>query len=176
MPDDMFEASVPVFIIRHPVFAVKSLWAVMSANKSLYRPSGDMWKLMTAVALQRQLIEYLQKKTGKNPIIIDGDDVVLRPEELATKLCSALGISDKLSSSWTVTPESERPKDAIVRQFLKDIDESTGIIRLDEAPEIKLSKVHQAWVEGYGQKTADELKQRVEDVIPHYEYLKQFAL
>lgn len=176
IPDDIFEAAAPLFVIRHPVFNVRSLWKSMHEIKAPYLPTGSMWKLMTSFALQRQLFDRFYKQFGKPPILVDGDDIVLRPEEVAVKLCSALGISEKLNAFWDVTPESELPKDKLTRYFLKDISESTGIRRLDEAPEANLQKVHRQWVEEFGQETADQVEKLVQDMMPHYEYLKQFAL
>lgn len=176
LPDEIFGAIEPIFVIRNPVFTVRSNYTALRATAPT-QPDHSDWRVMLAMPLQRAFFDFLTKKNGKRPLVVDGDDVLWRPDELADGLCKELGIEHKLFKAWGVWPHEDRTTNFLVKHFLAEIYESIGIItpeegRADESVEAN----HKLWVDMFGQERADQLKDTAVQNMPHYEYMKQFKI
>lgn len=178
IPDPIFDVLTPIFIIRNPIHAVPSNYINFRQSSQL-RINGEDWRLVTGIPLQRRLFDHFHNRRGGNcPIVVDGDDVVWRTDELRDKLSRALDLDPEgLSSVWEAVPEDQRPKGPVMQYFLQTINDSTGIIRSSkQRPEADLNMAYQKWVEEHGQKIAEQLRATVEENMPHYEYMVQFKI
>lgn len=156
---------------------MESTYVGLKAAQTPYVVGDICWRHMTDVAMQRLVFDTVTKRDDKPPIVIDGDDVVWRTSEVGDLLCKRLGISSSLRESWDVTPQHERPKDPVVAAFLKNIHDSSGIVRShDKPPDTCLDVRYADWCDRFGKDDADGLKESVDRNLPHYQYMKQFAI
>lgn len=179
IPDHIFNIVTPIFVVRNPVFAAPSNYIMFSQTSNLRPDGGEDWRAVTGVPLQRQLFDHFrQRNNGKPPLVIDGDDVVWRTNELRDNLSQALGLDAKgFSSTWEPVPAGKRNEHPVLRAFLQTIDDSTGIERSGEKrPDATPQKAYEKWVGEYGQELADQLRLTVETNMPHYEYMSQFKM
>lgn len=178
IPDEIFANLTPIFVIRNPVFAIPSNYGLFIQVSQL-RPGGEDWKLATGVPIQRHLFDHFRERNGgRPPLVVDGDDVIWRTDELRNNLARALSLDPEgFSSVWEATPQEKRQESPILRSFLQTIDDSTGIERPSEhRPDADIGRAYAKWVDGYGQEAADQLRATVEVNMPHYEYMAQFKI
>lgn len=176
IPDDIFNSLTPVFVIRNPIYAVPSNYLTFRQTSQV-RPGGEDWQLANGIMFQRRLFDHF-RSIGRPPVVVDGDDVIWRTDELRDNLCRALGLDPNgISSSWEAVPQDKRSKHDIIRYFLQTIDDSTGIMYPSEQRPIPdLDQAYKKWVSQYGQEVADQLQINVKENVPHYEYMAQFKI
>lgn len=176
IPDSVFDILKPVFIIRNPVFSIPSNYVSLGKTSDI-RPGDEAWDLMTGTPLQRHLFDLFRERDGHPPLVFDGDDVVWNTEEMGRKICEALNLDPSgISEKWEAKPEAERSSDPLIRHFLLDSDNSTGIIRGTHAPpDGNLERAYETWVAKFGEDAAKVLEQRAQRNMVDYEYLKQYA-
>lgn len=177
LSDENFRDAIPLFVIRHPVASVPSIYKLLMAT-TLVRPGSEAWRWMNGTGLQRYFVDIIKERDGKAPLIIDGDDVVWRTEEVGKAVSAAIGIDEKLlSTTWQPTPEKLAEYSEFRKYTTKVIHESSGINKpAGPRPDYDLDKAVAEWKESYGEVVAEQLKQTVEEVMPHYEYMKQLAI
>lgn len=178
IPDHVFSELTPIFVIRNPVHAVPSNY-VSLRQTSQVGIDGEDWKLVNGVPLQRRLFDHFQEcNKGTSPLVVDGDDVIWRTDELRDSLSRALDLDPKgLSSVWEAVPQDERDENPIMRHFLQVIDDSTGIVRPSEQrPDSDLDAAYRKWTVEYGQDAADRLRATVDENMPHYLHMIKFKI
>ena len=177
IPDHIMETLRPIFVIRHPVFRIPSCY-ISFARDTAVRPGDEDFEIICDLSSQRYVFDYFKNRTGKAPIVVDGDDVVWRTEELAQALGKALNLDPAgFSDTWDVVPEEKRSEWPIIRMFLTTIDGSTGVERGSEGrPVADLVAARKKWAELYGEEVAKALEKTVRESMPTYEYMKQFAI
>ena len=128
VPDEIFNSITnPVILIRHPALIAPSLWKVQSPVLKLQVEDED-FRALASLLFTRMMFDYFQS-IGKRPIVVDAEDLVTKPEDLATALCSALGIDRSgVSLEWDSLPEDHWPHlDQQVKEFAGDLLKSKGI-------------------------------------------------
>lgn len=129
IPDALLDTMTPIFIIRNPVLAVASLWKDTSLHTPIQPEDEDM-DLFASLKFSRVLFEYFKTVSGETPLVVDGEDILWRTEELGSNLCTALGLPlTGLAENWATTTEDVRPKEWWIWELTKKMHESTGIIR-----------------------------------------------
>ena len=138
IPDNLFNTLRPVILIRNPLRQVQSnLEGSFDANPQM-RPGDEDFTNTSSLALSRYLFEDFRKK-GMDPVVVDGDDVVWRTEDMKVKLCYALGLNPGLvCDKWEPVPLEDRPTIPMMVSYLQTIHDSTGI----ERPDSKVSSHH----------------------------------
>lgn len=177
IPDHIFNTLRPVFIIRNPVFSVLSCYVSFSQETQV-RPGEEDWETITDLRLQRLVFDCIKENRGVAPIVVDGDDVVWRTQELGKALGRALDLDPQgFSDRWDAVPKDRRSKWPIIRHFLATIDASTGVERTSPIrPDPDLETAFRKWTELYGAEVAGALKETAEKNMPHFEYLRQFKI
>lgn len=176
LPDDMIRDAFPIFVIRNPVFSVPSNYAIFKTTSTI-RPGDFSWNIATGSNLQRMLFDKIKVQHGQPPLVVDGDDVVWRAEDVSDAVCRALGLDGGLSDTWDPVPKERRHWSSSIRMFLQMIDDSTGIQRVTgDRPDTDIDKAHVKWKGEYGEEAANGIKETVEKNMEHYEYLLQFKV
>ncbi|KAK3722487.1 hypothetical protein LTR37_002479 [Vermiconidia calcicola] len=179
IPNDIFETLTPIFMIRHPVIAVRSLWRdAQWFSKQL--PGEDDFDVIVLNKYQRLLFDFF-KAQGRTAIVVDGEDILWRTQDMVKGLCAALGGGIDpagFSETWDPTSKEELERmHPVIATLTKDIQESRGIGRPDVKPgEPSLDAQVQKWSDEHGASIADQLRGLVLENMSHYEYLKQFAV
>ncbi|XP_070539423.1 uncharacterized protein [Ptychodera flava] len=81
---------VHTFLIRNPEKSIASLYKVFSGTES--RRPDERTVQMSGVDELYELYKHVEKVSGKQPIIIDSDDLVRFPSQILRKYCYAVGI------------------------------------------------------------------------------------
>ena len=156
---------------------VPSLHIALSATSTV-SPEDEDFRFLSTLGYSRVLFD-LFRHLGKDPIVVDGDDVVWRTKDMTTNVCKALGISPEgVAKEWEPTPEDHRPTNPIVAGFTKTMHESHGVERpADTSLEpVSVDAEVEKWTARFGEKVAWQLKTHVNDIMPDYEYLVQFKV
>lgn len=119
----------PIILIRHPVAQVQSIYTSMTANTKT-RPGGENFDLITSLQYSRLMFEYFRLSRGEIPVVIDGDDVLWRTEEVGRNFCKAFGIDPNgLKDQWDPLPQSWWASNPFIYAMTKTLVESSGIER-----------------------------------------------
>jgi hypothetical protein len=176
LPDEMFHSLTPVILIRHPISAIDSIYrTALQVTKK--RPGDEDYDLINLNKPLRLLFDYFNQK-GRRPIVVDGDDVLWRTDELSTKLCDSLGLGH-LSQTWEPTSEEEiKAMNPLVYKITEDIQLSRGIQRPagPQPGEPDLDTAVKDWTARYGPEVAGQLRGLVVDNMPHYSYLRDYKI
>ncbi|MCY4232628.1 MAG: sulfotransferase family protein [Bacteroidetes bacterium] len=145
---DFLKKMTTVFLIRDPRQMLPSL-----INQIPYPTLAD-----TALAMQRKVFDSLSE-LGQSPCVIDARELLSNPEKVLQQLCLLIGLTfDSAMLHWQAGPIAE---DGIWAPYWYHvIHKSTGF-----AP--------------YKAKTApfpEVLCPLLEECLPHYNYLYQFAI
>lgn len=177
IPDPIFKSIVPVFVIRNPLFSMPSTYKLLLATTEM-RPGGEDWRICTGVSVQHRLFNFFLERDGKPPVVVDGDEVVWRTDELGQKLCKALGLeAGGLSDTWEAKSDGVHTQDALIAAALHDINASTGIQRGSSRPSSpNLEAEYAKWVEAFGEEAADGIREVAVLNAPLYEYMRGFAI
>ena len=129
IPDDIFNTATTIVVIRNPLLQIPSIYESFMATTQC-RPGDEDFTIATSSKTYRLIFDVL-RASGRTPIVVNGDDMLWRTADLATNVCTALGIdSAGVTDKWDPIPESKRPYDnPIILAWTTTIWESTGIER-----------------------------------------------
>lgn len=198
IPDSILDKFNPIILIRHPILQVDSLIRSMTAN-SQCRPGDEDFTLISSVRLSRWVFEYFKHaRGGKIPIVVDGEDVLWWTHELGENICMALALEPgSLKDTWKAMTEDQKHPNWFVRAMTSTMTDSTGIERPTggkvghprnyancklltrrhtQPGEPDLDCFVEKWTERYGAEMSQQLKERVEDGMPHYQRMAQYKL
>jgi hypothetical protein len=134
IPDDLFTTITPVILIRHPALVVDSMYRSCRAIGRPDKIEEEHFDLLCASRPLRVLYDYFTAQ-GRRPIVVDGEDLLWRTDEISEGICARLGHgveADGLSETWLPTSQSEIAKmNQFAYMFTKDIHDSEGIRRPD---------------------------------------------
>lgn len=123
LPDWIFETMTPVILIRHPVLYVQSEYVVALAAIP-WRPGDKGFSTICSMRFSRLLFDSLRAH-GRQPIVVDGEDLLWRTQELSTGLCEKLSLQPgSLKDSWE---PMEGHADPLLKAYTSTIFESQGI-------------------------------------------------
>jgi hypothetical protein len=194
LPDWLFETCTPILVIRHPAFQIPSLYNALSSTSRTV-PDDEDFEFTSSLHYSRLFFD-LFKSQGRTPVVVDGEDVVWRTEEMATNVCNAIGIDPSgATEQWEPTPSHERTPNPVAQHFLSTVYDSTGVERPAEKvrpsqsvvvyasdrliqPEEPLDiDAHMKKMEKkYGQEITNQLRVYIEKNMADYEYLRQFKV
>jgi hypothetical protein len=104
----------------------------MLAN-SQCRPGDEDFELITSTRHSRLIFEYFRHARGEVPIVVDGEDVLWRTEELGDRLCKALDLAQGgFKDQWDPMPEDQKSPNWFIRAMTTTMTDSTGIERSDK--------------------------------------------
>lgn len=127
--DSTFASIIPIIFIRHPVLKQPSLHRSMLAMTAC-RPGDEDYEITSTLGFCRLLFDFF-KAQGKQPIVVDGEDVVWRNEELAESLGEKLRLDPKgFSDKWAPEVHADwLPEDPLISNWIIEIERSGGIQR-----------------------------------------------
>lgn len=177
IPDNLFQELRPVILIRHPCLAINSNYRD-SLKFTQMRTGDEDFDMMSGNAGLRAFFDFF-KSQGRDPIVVDPEDLLWRIDDLQKNLGKALNLDPNgLSDTWEPLSENELSKlYPLVAALTRNILESSGIERPEMKPEEPtLEKSMVRWRELYGEEVAEKLGSLVEQNLPHYEYLSRFKV
>ena len=137
IPDAYLDNFTPILLIRHPILQVDSLYRSLNAH-SQCRPGDEDFDNVTCTRHSRWLFEYFKHtRGGQTPIVVDGEDVLWRTQELGRNICEALGLDpDGLKDEWDPLPEERKSSNPFIAGMTTTMTDSTGIERPDKEASI----------------------------------------
>jgi hypothetical protein len=141
-PESLLDNFTPILLIRHPILQVDSLYRSMLVN-SQCRPGDEDFDIITSNRQSRWVFEYFRHaRGGQIPIVVDGEDVLWRTQELGDKLCTALGLPQNgLKDQWNPMPEDWKHPNWFCRAMTTTMTDSIGIERPDQQVSANLSVI-----------------------------------
>lgn len=114
---------------------------------------------------------------GIEPVVVDAEDVVERPE-MTAKLCEILGMdAGGVKTEWDTVPEATQLKfSQRRRQFLSTIMDSTGVIKNKSSKGLDMMKKREQWMEEFGIAEAEWLFRKTEEAMADYEFLRNVRI
>ncbi|KAF9067688.1 hypothetical protein BDP27DRAFT_1364740 [Rhodocollybia butyracea] len=167
LPDRILASSLPVIMIRHPVFTYPSYERAASVYTTTV---FDLeFTVMTSYKWSRIMYDFYRSYYEKTdpegkmkdwPIVVDGDRLVEDTKGQMKKFCDIARLDESdIQYSWEVAGLGTDEKALI--SFLRTIKESTGVIK---GPVKK-------WTEEWDEKVAQRMKEAVESAMDDYNYL-----
>ena len=130
IPDSLLDTAQVVILIRHPAKIVSSGAPVARDAIGLQPGDRDIFNMFT-LRWAHLMFDYL-RSTGKEPIVVSGEDVVGNPGALLDALSEALSVArGGLRVSWPLVSPEERPTGPM-GPWLKRVSDSTGVERKAE--------------------------------------------
>jgi hypothetical protein len=109
IPDDLFETIRPIIIIRHPALVSDSFMKVQRGGLPATVWDQEHLALVTTFKLGRFLFDFFSAR-GRSPVVVDGEDILWRTDEVGEKVCDLIGIdAATLKEEWSPFAEHERP-------------------------------------------------------------------
>lgn len=142
------------------------------------RASDEDFEILCSYGPMRRLFDHYRSQ-GVEPIVVDGDDIVFRTEEVKGVLAAKLGVKEEgLRETWEEWPEEDRHENPLMKMFLSTIYASRGIERPEggKRREWDLEETVRMWEGKYGGEEAGRLRKLVEVNMPHWEYLNGFKV
>ncbi|KAF2103685.1 hypothetical protein NA57DRAFT_30640 [Rhizodiscina lignyota] len=112
--------------------------------------------------------------------VIDADDMLDNPEAMIKTYCKSINLEYKPEMlNWDNEEDQERARAVFEKWpgFHDDALDSTHLKKREHKKKPKSDdQLYQEWTEKFGEEAAKTIRQTVEENVPHYEYLKQFAI
>ncbi|KAK3940525.1 P-loop containing nucleoside triphosphate hydrolase protein [Diplogelasinospora grovesii] len=188
IPTDLLRKFHFTFLIRHPRRSIPSYYRCTVPPLSEVTGFHNFMPDEAGYEELRGLFDYLKDERiiGSSPqevgniTVLDADDLLDNPEGAIRAYCDAVGID--FHPGMLRWEDEENQKHAVEafqkwNGFHDDVIGSTYLKPREHAVKQKTTEQEDAeWREKYGEKGQTVIRECVNANIPHYEYLKSFAL
>ncbi|KAJ4135320.1 hypothetical protein NW768_004946 [Fusarium equiseti] len=196
MPLVMLQRFRWTFLIRHPQNSIPSLYR-LSATASKREETGWRYFLSSEAGYYelRRVFDYLHGQglfqgspleTNRaslpqkaQPCIIDADDLLQQPEIVIKAYCGYIGIDYQPSMlQWDSKEDDDYAAQVFAAwtAFHRDAIESRGLMAKKKKSPRSKEEDFRAWLDEFGHEGATSIQTTIDKNLPHYLYLKQFAL
>ncbi len=130
IPDDLFGSLIPIIMIRHPCIQIESIVRQLNGAVGPDALEREFLRISVSNKPCRFLYDVFCSQ-GRAPLVIEGDDVLWRTDEVAKAVCDHIGIGiDGLTETWQPYAEHERPnKNPYFYMWMKTAWDSTELQR-----------------------------------------------
>jgi hypothetical protein len=181
LPDSFLCTWTPTFLIRHPALVFPSLYrtSVDLEGRAEARKNADgMFRMEMTWRWSRKLWEWYnqewqQGNTTLRPIVLDADDIILKPEVIIT-YCRLVGLdAEKCRFEWErASTEEEGGMNFLERRMKSSLLSSTGIIRDGKvAAGLDMEQEVHKWKEEFGEGEARKIETWVAAAMLDYDFL-----
>ena len=169
LPDAFLKSVTPICVIRHPAHTIPSLYRTAHFNVH-----GPEFQVQASLRWCRLLVDWYATTTGTKPIILDGYDLIHKPE-IVKRLCSALSLDgSEVQTLWDTISQSEIRGQVPVTATTQTL---TGAQRSRAGDdEIDLDEEERGWVKEFGVDAATAIMGLMGSATEDYSYLKQYAI
>ena len=166
LPDAFLRAVTPICLIQHPARTCPSLYRATHLDVH-----GAEFHVQTSLRWCRLLVDWYAVTTGSKPIVLDGDNMVHKPD-IIKKLCSALSLDgSEVQTLWDTNSQAViREPDAVTATIQTPIGEGQRVHEID------LDEEENGWVKEFGVEVATAIKELVVGAMDDYSFLKQYAM
>lgn len=201
LSDELLEMCTPIIFIQHPAIVIPSWLRLASTEYGSLAFDDEDFAIWTSLRWSRILFDYLRstihlKKQNKErvdsahsaqsvmfnpsivatqPYVIDAADVLNNPHVTLATLWRLLGVTLDSKSSWSgyFSKAADTLKKVVPNSLMKAFNNSVlGV----EGADVDTDREIVQWRVEFGDEMAEMLKQKVNEDMPHYEYLMNFKI
>ncbi|KAM0812441.1 putative Sulfotransferase domain-containing protein [Seiridium cardinale] len=184
------------FLIRHPQQSIPSLfrlsstaakreetgWQYFLPSESGYYELRRMYDHLSRQgvipSLSPQSVDG-EKQQGAHPCLIDAEDLLRQPEKVVKAYCGCIGLDYRPDMlQWDSNEDVDQAAQVFATwtAFHRDAIESRGLEARKPRPSRSKEEVFDSWVTEFGEEGATLIQKTIKENLPHYLYLKQFAI
>ena len=131
IPDHILDTLTPVFVIRHPISLVNSLYRVQLRVMG-FLPTVEDFEVMGTLRWCQILCDYFISK-GHSPAIVEAQDFIYQTKATTDKLCRMIGIDPEgVKDAWDPVPKEHWPDHKVGNVMTGHMMGSSGIERAKE--------------------------------------------
>jgi hypothetical protein len=182
LPDQFLSKGRHIFLIRHPALTVPSYYRAFTdihGPESVIKAEASLTANVT-LHWTRCVYDWLKSThaspDGVWPMILDGDDIITKPQ-LLTELCESTGMdSSLLQFEWAPATESELDQlaDSTMRRMRGTLFTSCGVIKEKAWTDNRsIEDEGHRWRDEFGEHGAKWIEKWVRKSMPDYEFLQQ---
>lgn len=183
LPDNFLLQWMPTFLIRHPAVMYPSHYrALRDLNKLddfVLRLSDTMiWARKLYNFYEHNMPSALREYKGVTwPVVIEADDVILRPQ-VVHRFAALSGLDEqKLRFEWEPLPwDIVQSQNHVMNRMFSTIQASTGVIKGKTADGLDIEKEIFKWTAEFGPDAARKIESFVRAAMPDYEFMKSRRL
>ncbi|KAK5163702.1 uncharacterized protein LTR77_010375 [Saxophila tyrrhenica] len=176
MPDDFLDTLTPVFLIRHPALMIPS-WYRAQRLTLQEEVSDESFRVFSSLKWARMMFELVRFRSGRSPLVLNGEDLVARPDMIVQEVCRTLDLDPKqVQLQWKPVPKDELDAaDFMRRHFFGDLMTSDRIKTGQAKQTVDLDEEERSWSAEFGVEAATTLRRLVDENMEHYDYLNQYV-
>ena len=169
LPDAFLKGVTPICVIRHPAHTIPSLYR--TARFNVHAPE---FQVQASLRWCKLLVDWYASATGTKPIILDGYDLIHKPE-IVKRLCGALSLDgSEVQTLWDTISQSEIRGQVSATATTQTSTEPPRSKAGDD--EIDLDEEEKGWVKEFGVDAATAIMGLMGSAMEDYSYLKQDAI
>lgn len=190
LPDGFIRTLSPIIQIRHPAISIPSYYRAIlhvTGDDDLFT---DDFLYNRTYVFSRMIFDWYcdnvfpeRKKTQRGhdsyPLVVDGIDLVDDNERVISAICELTGLDKQgVSTGWDPVSDEARKKQLPHQErFLSTLQSSSGVMKSGfKNGEISIETEAEKWVEEFGSKAANRLKEVAEATMDDYMYLRQYRV
>ena len=197
LSDELLDMFTPIIFIQHPAVVIPAWLRLAKAEYGSYTVDDEDFAVWTSLRWSRILFDYLRYNShlkrptdsahsmqsakssssvvATRPYVIDAADVANNPHATLATVCRLLNIELGVNSSWSqyFDKATETFKKVIPNSLMKVFNSnvlSTTTNNVDIDGELT------QWKAEFGDDVAEVLRKKVQDDMPHYDYLMNFKI
>ncbi|KAI6784183.1 uncharacterized protein J7T54_004729 [Emericellopsis cladophorae] len=177
LPDELWKSVTPIMVIRHPALSVPSMWRSMAGVPALANmdPMENHNYWFATLTWSRVLFEALRNQ-GRMPIVVDGEDVCTRTDEVIRGVCGGLGI-DPAGVTDTWGPWGQSPLDhPLFVEMTRTIWESDGVKKHEAKGPVDVDGAVRSVEKEFGAEVAERMRMLIDGEMDNYRFLEQFKV
>ncbi|KAK6064476.1 hypothetical protein SCUP234_13003 [Seiridium cupressi] len=120
-----------------------------------------------------------ERQQGAYPCLIDAEDLLRQPEKVVKAYCGCIGLDYRPGMlQWDSREDVDQATQVFATwtAFHRDAIESRGLKARKARPSRSKEEVFDSWVAEFGEQGAALIQKTIKENLPHYLYLKQFAI
>ena len=128
IPDEVLDSFTPIFVIRHHILMVDSLYRCQLPVMGQL-PTDEDFEAFGTLRYCRMLFDYF-RANGGTPAIVEAVDFIWNTKPTLDKLCQHIGIDPAgIKDAWDPVPKEYFPDHHVAVAFTGDMMSSSGLER-----------------------------------------------
>jgi hypothetical protein len=197
LSDELLDLFTPIIFIQHPAIVIPAWLRLAKAEYGSYAVDDEDFAVWTSLRWSRILFDYLrhnahlQRRTDSahsmqstkssssvvatRPYVIDAVDVANNPYATLATVCRLLNIELGVNSSWSqyFGKAADTFKRVMPNSLMKVFNSN---VLSTTTTNVDIDGEFTQWKAEFGDEVAEVLKKKVQDDMPHYDYLMNFKI
>lgn len=197
IPDEILDIFTPIIFIQHPAIVFPAWLRLAKAEYGSYTVDEDDFTVWTSHRWSRMIFDYLRHSqhtkrmdssqsaksfnpqiVATRPYVIDAADVANNTHATLATICRLLGVKfEDVYQGWAPLNLVNRAGSAIKKALPETLVKAfTDRVTSTNPGSVSLEVETEKWAREFSEEAAAWLRRKVEEDMPHYEYLRHFRL